>query len=234
MPLVMTQAANIRDEARAPSIQKTRVFVADSLMNSQLIEAALKRSHYKFEVNAFAAGSDETFRELDKTQPEVALISSKLQDGPLTGFKVLQLLRESESKTSAIMLLDLADRDLVIDAFRTGARGVFTRAHSMNALSKCICAVHRGERWVSNDQVELLLDLVTRLKPLQITKPGGMALLTPREQEIAELVTEGMRNEEIARNLNVTEHTVRNYLSHIFDKLGMSSRVELVLYVLSR
>jgi two-component system nitrate/nitrite response regulator NarL len=234
MPSVMSHAATMRDEAGSPSIQKIRVFVADSLMNSQLIETALKRPHYKFEVSAFAAGSEETFRELEKTQPEVALISSKLQDGPLTGFRVLQLLRESESKTSAIMLLDLAERDLVIDAFRTGARGVFTRAHSLNALSKCICAVHRGERWVSNDQVELLLDLVTRLKPLQITKPGGMALLTPREQEIAELVTEGMRNEEIARNLNVTEHTVRNYLSHIFDKLGMSSRVELVLYVLSR
>jgi DNA-binding NarL/FixJ family response regulator len=234
MPLVINQVASRRDEAGASSLQKIRVFAADSLMNSQLIEAALKRSHHKFEVSAFAADSDETFRELEKTQPEVALISSKLQDGPLTGFKVLQLLRESESKTSAIMLLDLAERDLVIDAFRTGARGVFTRAHSLSTLSKCICAVHRGERWVSNDQVELLLDLVTRLKPLHITKPGGMSLLTPREQEIAELVTEGMRNEEIARNLNVTEHTVRNYLSHVFDKLGMSSRVELVLYVLSR
>lgn len=224
----------MKHDATVLSVQKIRVFVADSLMNSQLIEAALKRSHYKFEVSAFAAGSDETFRELEKTQPEVALISSKLKDGPLTGFRVLQLLRESESRTSAIMLLDLVERDLVIDAFRTGARGVFTRAHSLSALSKCICAVHRGERWVTNDQVELLLDLVTRLKPLHITKPGGMALLTPREQEIAELVTEGMRNEEISCKLNVTEHTVRNYLSHIFDKLGMSSRVELVLYVLSR
>ena len=61
-----------------------------------------------------------------------------------------------------------------------------------------------------------------------------MALLTRREQDIVRLVAEGMRNEEISQKLNVTEHTVRNYLTHVFDKLGMSSRVELVLYSLSR
>lgn len=215
--------------------ERIRVMVADSSrMVSQLIEAALKRCRQKFEVHAFAGGSQETFRELEKTQPHVAIISSELQDGSLTGFKVLQQLRESESRTSSIMLLDLAERDLVIDAFRTGARGVFTRAHSFSTLPKCICAVHRGEVWVSNDQIELLLELVMRLRPLQIAKPGGTALLTRREQEIVQLVAEGMRNEEISRKLSVTEHTIRNYLTHIFDKLGMSSRVELVLYTLSR
>lgn len=73
-----------------------------------------------------------------------------------------------------------------------------------------------------------------RLRPLQIVKPGGMALLTHREQEIVNLVAEGMRNEEVSQKLNFTEHTVRNYLCRIFEKLGISSRVELVLYALSR
>src|ERR1700730_1494944 len=215
--------------------RRIRVAIAESSwMVSQLIESALKRCRKRFEVHAFAGGSDETFRIVEKTQPHVVLISSELQDGALTGFKVLQQLRDSQSRSLPIMLLDAADRDLVIDAFRTGARGVFTRAHSFSALPKCICAVHRGEVWVSNDQIEVLLELITRLRPLQIVKPGGMALLTRREQDIVRLVAEGMRNEEISRNLNVTEHTIRNYISHIFDKLGMSSRVELVLYTLSR
>ena len=217
------------------SRERIRVAIAESSwMVSQLIESALKRCHQKFEVHAFAGGSDETFRELDKIKPHVALVSSGLQDGSLTGFKVLQQLRDSESRTLPIMLLDVAERDLVIDAFRTGARGVFTRAQSFNALPRCICAVHRGEVWVSNDQIELLLELIMRLRPLQVVKPGAMALLTRREQDIVRLVAEGMRNEEISQKLDVTEHTIRNYLSHIFDKLGMSSRVELVLYTLSR
>ena len=212
-----------------------RVTIAESSrMVSQLIESALRRCRQKFEVSAFAGGSQETFQELRKTEPDVALVSSGLQDGSLTGFKVLQQLRDSNSTTSTVMLLDMPERDLVIDAFRTGARGVFTRTHSFSALPRCICAVHRGEVWVSNDQIELLLELIMRLRPMQTVRPGAMASLTRREQDIVRLVAEGMKNEEISRNLNVTEHTIRNYLSHIFDKLGMSSRVELVLYTLSR
>jgi DNA-binding NarL/FixJ family response regulator len=88
--------------------------------------------------------------------------------------------------------------------------------------------------WVNNDQIEFLLELIMRLRPQQTVKPGGMALLTKREQEVVRHVAEGMRNEEISQVLHVTEHTVRNYLCRIFDKLGLSSRVELVLYALSR
>ena len=215
--------------------ERIRVMVADSSrMVSQLVEGALKRYRQKFEVHAFVGRSHETFLELERTQPHVVVISSELRDGSLTGFKVLQQLRDSESRISPIMLLNVDERDLVIDAFRTGARAVFTRSHSFSALPKCICAVRRGEVWVSNDQVEFLLELVMRLRPLQIAKPGSAALLTRREQEIVSLVAEGMRNEEISKKLNVTEHTIRNYVCHIFDKLGMSSRVELVLYTLSR
>jgi hypothetical protein len=72
------------------------------------------------------------------------------------------------------MLLDVADRDLVIDAFRTGARGVFTRAHSFSALPRCISAVYRGEVWVSNAQIELLLELIMRIRPLHVVKPGAI------------------------------------------------------------
>jgi len=73
-----------------------------------------------------------------------------------------------------------------------------------------------------------------RLRPLQVVRPGGTALLTHREEEVVRLVAEGMRNEDISEKLEITEHTVRNYLCRIFEKLGLSSRVELVLYALSR
>ena len=65
-------------------------------------------------------------------------------------------------------------------------------------------------------------------------KPGGMALLSDRKRQVLDRVVEGMRNEEIVEKLGLTEHTVRNYICRIFDKLGVSSRVELVLYALSR
>jgi DNA-binding CsgD family transcriptional regulator len=77
----------------------------------------------------------------------------------------------------------------------------------------------------------LRLELVIGTKPLEVGSSGGMALLKPRD--VVRLAAEGMRNQEIALKLNLGEHTVRNYLIRIFDKLGISSRVELVLYALS-
>ena len=216
------------------SPQSIRVAVADATrMNSQLIVGALKRCHSNFEVRALASNSFVAFHELQGYQPDVVVISAQLEDGPLTGFKVLHQLRASESKTPTVMLLDSTERDLVVDAFRAGARGVFCRGYSFKALPKCIRRVHEGQVWVNNVELEFLLELVISLRPMQARNTGGMALLTPRERDVVRLAVEGMRNQEISVRLNVSEHTVRNYLFRIFDKLGISSRVELVLYAFS-
>jgi DNA-binding NarL/FixJ family response regulator len=211
-----------------------RVAVADATrMNSQLTVGALKRCHSNFDVFALTSNSLVAFGELQYYRPDVAVISARLEDGPLTGFKILHQLRAFESKTPAVILLDSTDRELVVDAFRGGARGVFCRGYSFNALPKCIRRVHEGQIWVSNLELEFLLELVITLRPLKSRQTGGMTLLTPRERDVVRLVAEGMRNQEIALKLNLSEHTVRNYLLRIFDKLGISSRVELVLYALS-
>ncbi len=216
------------------SAQRVRVVVADATrMNSQLIVGALKRSRSNFDVQALTGDSCAAFRELQNHRPDVAVISAQLQDGRLTGFNVLQQLRASQLKTSAVMLLDSPERDLVVEAFRAGARGVFCRGDSMKSLSKCIRRVHEGQIWVSNVELEFVLELLASLRPLEISNSGGMALLTPRERDVVRLVAEGMRNQEVSAKLNLREHTVRNYLFRIFDKLGISSRVELVLYAAS-
>ena len=83
---------------------------------------------------------------------------------------------------------------------------------------------------MSNLKLEFLLELVISLRPLKIENRGCMARLTSRERDVVRLVADGMRNQEVAVRLNLSEHTVRNYLKRIYDKLGISSRVELVLY----
>jgi DNA-binding NarL/FixJ family response regulator len=142
-----------------------------------------------------------------------------LEDGPLTGFKLLHELRTVESKTPTVMLLESMERELVVGAFRGGARGVYGREYSFNALPKCIRKVHEGQVWVSNMELQFLLDLVISKQPLTLNHTGGMARLTPRERDVVRLVADGMRNQEIALNLHLSEHTVRNYMIKIFDKL---------------
>jgi DNA-binding NarL/FixJ family response regulator len=201
-------------------------------MGSQLIAEALKHRRNNFDVLAIAAESSRAFHELQDYEPHVAVISAELQDGPFKGFSLLDRMRASNAKAATIMLLNSDDRELVLDAFRGGARGIFSRGQSLEALPKCIRAVHQGQIWVNNYQLEFLLQLVTNLRPIQAGRRGRNTMLTPRQREVMNLVTEDMKNGEIALKLGLKEHTVRNYMLQIFEKLGVSTRVGLVLYAL--
>jgi DNA-binding NarL/FixJ family response regulator len=213
---------------------RVRVLIAGAdYMGSQLIASALRRCRNEFEIVGIASNTQDTVREVEVCKPDVALLSAGLQDGPQTGLVVLEKLRNSDTSTATVMLLHSLDRDTVVEAFRGGARGIISRADSFKALAKCIRCVHDGQIWANNSQIQYLVDALTELKP-RLARSKGMALLTPREQEVIHLVAEGLKNREIAQRLHVTEHTVSNYLYRIFDKLGVSSRVELILYALSR
>lgn len=222
-------------EGPAQRKPEVRVCVADATrMNSQLIATSLKRSRSNFEVCSVAGSSSEIFLAIENSRPDVAVISAQLGDGQLAGLKLLDQLRSSNLKIPSVMLLDYAERDLVVDAFRAGARGVFCRGSAFDNLPKCIRRVYEGQIWISNAELEFLLEIVANAKPDHAQERDKKALLTPRERAVVRLVAEGMRNQEIGQALNVGEHTVRNYIFRVFEKLGLSSRVELVLYALSQ
>jgi two-component system nitrate/nitrite response regulator NarL len=212
------------------------VLIADAdRMSARLIADGLTRGRSEIVVVGVSNSSGESIRELEKHRPDIALINAHLEDGRLRGYHVLQYLQMLSPKTVAIMLIPDSDRDLVVDAFRGGAKGVFCRLHSIKLLSKCIRTVHEGQIWADTRNLAFLLEFLTQLKPLRLIKPGGgMARLTPRESEVVHLLAEGLGTREISQKLAVTEHTIRNYLSAIYDKLGVSSRVELALYAVAR
>ncbi len=211
------------------------VLIADSSrMGCQLLAAALKRSPQHINVVASAVNSTETLNAAKKHASQVALISANLQDGSLIGFKVLRELRAAHLKTRVIMLLDSPDRDLVVDAFRGGAHGVFCRADSIERLCKCVYSVHKGQIWASSNELQFLLEALAEAAPLRVVNAQGINLLTKREGQVTHLVAEGLTNREISRELKLSEHTVKNYLFRIFDKLGVSTRVELTLCAFSQ
>jgi DNA-binding NarL/FixJ family response regulator len=91
--------------------------------------------------------------------------------------------------------------------------------------------VYQGQIWATSTQLHTILDTFARIVPPRFPSGDGpQAALSKREREVAELVAEGLSNRDIASQLGLSEHTIKNYLFHIFEKLGMSSRVELVLY----
>jgi two-component system nitrate/nitrite response regulator NarL len=204
-------------------------------MSAHLIADGLTRGRHDISIIAVSNTSTEAIRELEMKQPDIALINAHLDDGPLRGYHVLQYLQFVCQKTIAIMMIPDAERDLVIDAFRGGARGVFSRVQPIKQLSKCIRIVHGGQVWADNRNLRFILEFLAQLKPLRLVRPGGgISRLTAREREVVVRLAEGMSTREISGRLEVTEHTVRNYVSNIYEKLGVSSRVELALYAVTR
>jgi two-component system nitrate/nitrite response regulator NarL len=220
------------EQPSAAASQRIRVLIADETpMSCQLLKDALARSHFRFEVVACATTRADFIRLLNTYPADVALVSESLRDGSFVGFEVLNELRVSFPATRVIILLKFASRDLVIDAFRAGAEGVFCRTEPFRALCKCIYAVHTGQIWANSDQLHFILEALIDATPLRVVNSRGKYLLGPRENEVANLVAEGITNREVAQKLGVGEHTVSNYLFKIYQKLGISSRVELALYV---
>jgi two-component system nitrate/nitrite response regulator NarL len=210
--------------------QVIRVLAADAnRMNSQLLAAALERDK-RFHVLEPVSDARGIIATVAKEKPTVVVISAELDDDKRKGFEIARELHASHSETRVVMLLDSSERSQVVEAFRTGARGVFSRSESLTSLARCIQCVSEGQIWANSKELRYILEALGEALPLRVVDTRGAALLSRREVEVVRCVAEGLSNREIAQRLGLTEHTVKNYLFRIFDKLGVSSRVEVVLY----
>jgi two-component system nitrate/nitrite response regulator NarL len=209
-----------------------RVALADaSRMKSQLMVTAFQRSRQRITVVGTAADSSGLCRLLQESQAHVAVISSDLQSGPISGYEAVKEVRNSCPSIRIIMTLDSCVATMVVEAFRAGVQGVLSRDDSFEVLCKCIHAVNEGQVWANSEQLHFILDALAKsAPPAPISNAVGTKLLTQREEGLVQLVTQGLTNREISKQLKLSEHTVRNYLFRIFNKLGTSNRLELALY----
>lgn len=214
--------------------QLIRVAVFESSrMGFELLSRALESSRFGIKVVPPALESVASAEASKRLLADIALISANLKEGPLAGFAVLKELLKSNPFLRCIMLLDSGEKDLIVEAFRSGALGVCERDQPSKHLCKCVYSVFRGQIWANSQQLRYVLEALTTGMPTRITDVQGKALLTPREEQIACLVADGLRNREIAKLLSLSEHTVKNHLFRIFERLGISSRAELILYLFS-
>ena len=212
-----------------------KVFIADgSRMSCQLIAAALRRGRYRTKVVGYATEAAGIREGLDKNEADVAVIGARLEEEALAGFDVTREILASHSKPSVVIILDSSKPTMVVEAFRAGASGVFSRDQSSELLCKCIHAVHRGQVWASSKELHFVLDALGPALPAKAISARGSGLLTKREEGVVQLVAEGLTNRDISQQLNLSVHTVRNYLFRIFNKVGTSNRLELALYAIDR
>src|ERR1700694_966570 len=217
------------------SRRSVRVLIAlGSPMDCQLLLTASKRSRQLLNVVACAVSRADILHCFSRGNVDVALINADLEDGRMSGLELLPEIHASHQRTPIIMLFDSWHDDLILHAFRAGAKGVFCRSEKkLDMLWKCIAAVHEGQVWANSEQLQLLLSSLKKATPIKAAS-SGLNLLATRATEVANLVALGLPNKEIALKLDITEHTVSNYLFNIYNKLGISSRVDLVLYLMKQ
>ena len=205
------------------------VVVADHDVLACRLLASRLRKHSQFQVTECTESAVATVDLLRRVHPSVAVISTNLRDAPKGGLQVLREIQAWSPRVRSILLLDGSDQHSVVEAFHGGARGVFMRsAYQFETLCKCVHRVHQGQIWADSKQLGYVLDAFAQSPLGQTPMVNGLNLVSKREQEVVRLVVEGLSNREIAQRLNLSEHTIKNYVFRIFDKLGVSNRVELV------
>jgi two-component system nitrate/nitrite response regulator NarL len=202
-------------------------------MDCQLLAASLQRAKGHCRIVGTAASAAEARRVLAEQHPNVALVSPHLSEGPMAGFDLVQELRDTMPEVRAVMLLDSMQPRMVVYAFQVGAKGVFSRDRSVDELAKCLEVVHAGQVWAGTNELQIILQAMAKRTNFDAGEGAGSKVLTTREAEVASLVADGLRNREISERLGLSAHTVKNYLYRVYEKLGISSRVELTNHMLA-
>lgn len=218
----------------APGDGAIRVLVADnSRIHTRLLADALRRDP-GLEAVPFESDSSGLAAAAKAHNTDVLVLSSTLDEHPARGFEVLHDLRALHLHTRAVLMLDSSKDEAILKAFRAGVRGVIGRNESIELVSKCVRCVHQGQIWANSKELTIALSALANSPGVRAVNSNGTSLLTERELEVVRCLAEGLTNREIAERLNLSRHTIKNYFFRIFDKLGVSSRVELLFMTLSQ
>jgi len=199
----------------------------------ELLTNSLQRERPEIKVVGCVSDSQGVLKAIE-AKPQVTLLGANLRDGARRGLAILREVKASCPQTRVLVLLESPQRELVTEAFRRGADGVLCHDEPFRTLCKCVVALSRGQVWANTRELRYVLEDFTRSPERRDVHSDVKNLITKSEAAVVQLVLDGQSNREIAGALGLTEHTVKNYLFRVFDKLGISSRVELVLYCLNR
>lgn len=197
----------------------------------RLLAADLRRQQL-FDVFGCRAILSQLLPSISERKPSVLVFGVRARDTMAETLCLLRQVNEEFPWLRTIVLSEDTGRDLVLEVFRAGAKGFFDRAgYEPLLLCRCIQRVAQGQIWAKSEELCFVLEAFAGTPRIQAT--NGVKSLTPRERQVARLVSDGLTNSEVAQRLGLSIHTVKNYLFSIFDKIGVSSRAELILYLLS-
>jgi len=203
-----------------------RILIADDQTISRCGLRKLLETQSDFDIVGEASDPAEAVRSTPELKPDVLLVALSTHDW--SGLDVLSQLTGSTVRT--ILLMPEIDTADAVKVLHVGARGVILKDSPMHLLFKSIRCVFRGEIWLGRDA---MLDVVQALSVLNHQRAEApSSCLTAREKDVLTLVVSGNTNKDTAQKLSISEDTVKHHLTSIFDKTGVSNRLELALFAI--
>ncbi len=220
--------------ARIPMARKSnscRIVIADDHVTFRDSVRKLIESANGFAIVGEAGDGSEAVRKTRELRPDVLLLDLAMPRR--NGLEALRELASSGSPAHAIVLTAAIDKFQLVEALKLGARGVVLKDSAVEVLPEALHSVMAGQYWVARETVGGLIEALRSVVSPVDSRPHDNFDLTERELEIVETVVAGYSNKDIASRFQISEHTVKHHLSSIFDKLGVSSRLELALFALN-
>jgi two-component system, NarL family, nitrate/nitrite response regulator NarL len=212
----------------AKAKQPIRVMMADDHVIFRQGVRKLLEGQEDISIVGEASNGNECVHMLTKLKPDILLLDLRMPDRD--GLAVLEEVNLDSLTTRIIVLTAAEDEHDAVRAMRLGARGIVLKQSASDLLVKSIHRVHGGEIWLDN---RITAEVMKAFAKTSANGPRrDKPLLSDREKEVVQLVAQGNRNKEIGEKLLISEQTVKNHLHNIFDKLGVSDRLELALYAI--
>ena len=210
--------------------KKIRIVIAD---DHPIFRDGLKKLlslEADLQVVGEAQNGEQAIELVEKLQPDILLLDLKMPG--INGVVALEQLQNKLKGTRVIVLTATEEEQEIVQVMRLGTAGVVRKQTATEMLIKSIRSVASGEIWLDSRMTAAVMK--TFSEPLAPQAPTPKSLLSGREREIVVLVAQGYRNKEIAEKMFISEQTVKNHLHNIFDKLGVSDRLELALYAIHK
>ena len=205
-----------------------RIILADS----QAIYRVGMRKVFALEDDIRVVAQAETlanlYAALHRYPTDVVVLEGTLISGTVDA--IPELVRRAPEAKLIVQVTD-NDESNTVELYRRGVRGVVPRSISPDLLIKCVRKIADGETWIDNQSISWVIDAY-RSQATTLTNPRTQPKLSKKELAIIGCITRGMRNKEIAYQIGTTEQVIKNYLRKVYDKLGVSDRLELALYCL--
>ena len=220
-----------------PSGSKIRIVVADDHPIFRDGLCKLLALEEDFEVVAQAQDGRQVLDVLQQYSPDILLLDLKMPG--LDGLATLQRLQAVKNRTRVIVLTASDDKNEFVQAMKLGTSGIVLKQTATELLIKSIRKVHAGEIWLDSHTTAAVIrqfvandDTPPPAPQATTSRERERSPLSQREREIVALVAQGFKNKEMAEKMFISEQTVKNHLHNIFDKLGVSDRLELALYAI--